>query len=1219
MEATHLEGEGAINENPSSISADLNNNYIDVNIGSISLHALIDSGASFSVISEKLRRKLKKVMFTESEMVLKVADNKYVTPIGKCTVQAEINGMKQPIELIVLSSCSHNLILGWDFLEASAAIIDCGRAEILLKTATLKDDIQNLSLYAQEDYVLKPGIIKQISVVDDGILKQGDVSLECSKSLRLEKELAIPNSIVSLKDGMCKIWIVNSTTQTHRIPAGMRVAEFSPIHRDHLVTIDGGLESSEVELNEVNEIKRTNADIEHLLPLLDPNLSSNQREKLLDCLEHFIDCFDFHQEHPIVKSKIKHRIYTGDHPPIKQRPYRVSPTERRIIQTEVEKMIDMGVVKPSESPWSSPVVLVKKKDGTWRFCVDYRRLNKITKKDVYPLPRIDDALDALQGSTFFSTIDLQSGYWQVEVDEKDQEKTAFVTPDGLYEFKVLPFGLCNAPATFERMMDNLLRALKWTMCLCYMDDIFIFSATFEEHIERIWSVLQCIQNGGLRLNTSKCRFGSQQVKILGHLVDREGIHPDPEKLSAIQKFPKPQSVTDVRSFLGLSSYYRRFIKNFAEISRPLNDLLKKNVGFMWTTDQQRSFEILKRALTTEPVLGHFNKECPIEIHTDASGIGIGAVLVQRQGEEEKVIAYASRTLQKAERNYSTTERECLAIIWAIGKFRPYIFGQPFTIVTDHHSLCWLANLKDPSGRLARWALRLQEYDVSIVFKNGKKHKDADCLSRYPIPEDGEISVEIPSLMSLINIQEEQKRDPNIVKIIDKLNQPHGQTQKGFQIKEGSLYKKNFDPLGKTWLPVIPRQLRFSILRELHDVPTAGHLGFARTYDRIRKRFYWPGMYRDIRRYVAKCRDCQRRKCPSQRPPGLLMPLPPTYEPFQRVGIDLLGRFPVSTSGQRWIIVCTDYLTKFAITKALPTGEASEVAKFLIEDVILKHGAPRQIITDRGRCFQSKLVHELTKSWGVSQRMTSAYHPQTNGLTERLNKTLSNMLAMYVEVEQRDWDAILPMVTFAYNTAKQESTGFSPFLLVHGREAETTLDTLFPCEPNDFGDEYVQLIATQAEEVRQLARIHILKSQETDKRRYDEKHRPVCYSIDDLVWVFTPIRKVGLSEKLLKRYFGPYRVIRKLSDVTYEVEALDQNNKRRSCKDKVHVLRMKPYNDPDSQEMDFYSAPGEPTPQRSSDLPIPDSLDIQPHTKDHSPLGPLTRSKTRQLRKENEPE
>ncbi|UYV69952.1 hypothetical protein LAZ67_7001313 [Cordylochernes scorpioides] len=928
---------------PLSTVVKMTNNYIDIKIEDDTIRALVDSGASYSVISERFRVELKKTMFAETDVVLKVADDKVVKSKGRCTLKLEVNGHPENFEFVVLENCSHDVILGWDFFKATNAVIDCGLGELQL------DDLPDLDaegrddgVYAIQDFVIPGRSSQRISVVNRSLVGIVNMEVTCSKEIFIRKDVIFPSSLIEFEEGIGKIWITNGGLQPQMIPKGMNLGRMCDIETEHVCLLS-------VEPESFSRERREDDHSDYLLSLINPDLPKKKKEDLMGLLLSFKRVFlPTMKNANKVQNRVKHRIHTGDHPPIKQRPYRVSKREREIMQKEVDTMLEIKVIQPSESPWSAPVVLVKKKDGTWRFCADFRRLNHITKKDVYPLPRVDDVLDHLSSARYYSTMDLKTGYWQVEVDERDREKTAFVTPDGLYEFMVMPFGLCNAPATFERMMDNVLMDLKWNICLCYLDDIVVYSDTFEEHLERLSKVLSCLQQAGLTINPDKCLFGSTRIKILGHVVDKDGIQPDSEKVEAIKKFPVPKSVCDIQSYLGLCSYYRRFIKNFSKIAAPLEILLKKDQKFIWTQEQKDSFESLKKALMQKPI----------------------------QENQENLIAYASRTLSKAEKNYSTTERECLAVIWAIGKFRPYLYGRPFEVVSDHHSLCWLAGLKDPSGRLARWALKLQDFDATITYKSGK------------------------------------------------------------------------------------------------------------------------------------------------------------------IGMDLLGRFPLSDKGNRWIIVCTDYLTKYAIAKALPSGTAAEIATFILEEVILKHGAPREIITDRGRAFMSQMVKEVTSRCKISHLFTTAYHPQTNGLTERLNKTLGDMLSMYVDAEQRDWDSVLPYVIFAYNTAQQGSTRFSPFFLVHGREAETLLDVLLPYEDetsdHDSGGQMV--------------------------------HRSVEYRVGDLVWVFTPVRKTGLSEKLLKKYFGPYKITRKVSEVNYEVEALEQSSRRRrrSQKDVVHVLRMKPYRDPGQQ-------------------------------------------------------
>ncbi|UYV65814.1 hypothetical protein LAZ67_3005530, partial [Cordylochernes scorpioides] len=1103
--------------------------YCRVRIGIC--EALIDTGADLSVVdlSTALNTGLEII---NPDKMCSGPDGKELDIVGNIILNIKFDDKTITHQFVIMRTHLRIFILGRDFLKKMNAKIDCQR-EIIKYDLTENRDVikyQQKKIKSAKDAIIPELSIKLINAFVEA--EDGEYIIEENHKMFQTNGLRLARSLINVVNKETYIWITNP------YPRPLKILKNQ--------TLCFGSQPAEVNLMEESEQK------EHEEPQfqINENLAYTEKEQLKQVLERYEDLFSS----GLGRSNLaKHRIDTENAKPIKHKPYRVSAKEREIIKEQIDEMLRDGIIRPSSSPWSFPVILVKKRDGKYRFCVDYRKLNDVTVKDVYPIPRIDEVLDTLQGSKYFSAIDLKSGYWQVEVEEKDKEKTAFTTAHGLYEFNVMPFGLCNAPATFERNMENMLGNLRWQICLCYLDDVIIYSSDFSTHLKRIEAVLKCFREANLKLNNKKCQFAFEELEILGHITNQHGIKPAEHNIKAIRDFPRPKKIKEVQSFLGMCSYYRKFIKGFSKIADPLTSLIKKNVPFTWTENQEKAFQTLKVALINPPILGHFDPNAITYIHTDASNIGLGATLVQKFGDKEKVISYLSRTLSKPEQNYSTTEKECLAVVWSMSKLRPYLYGRHFKIVTDHHALCWLKNLKDPTGRLARWALKIQEYNFEIIHKSGKKHLDADGLSRGPLPEnEWDEDYERLFLNQIID-----EKDDFIENIKENLSGNKRSITQNFKEENGCLYKKNPNPEGRAWLLVVPKKRRKEVMSEYHNHMLNGHLGVARTTYRLKNKYYWPSMLKDVSEFVKTCHLCQSRKGSNHLPSGLLQPIPPANYPFERIGIDFVGPLPSTKRRRKWIIVLTDYYTKYAETKAVSEATVKEVSTFLIEHIILRHGAPRFLISDRGSQFTSNLMKEVMKMCKVKHCFTTSYHPQTNGLTERLNRTLINMISMYVNTDQKNWDEILPFITHAYNTTIQETTGYSPFFLLFGREPMSLLDDEnIPTDSNmDDYDEYIENYLDKIARTRQVVINNTEKTQERMKRNYDKKHNEKIYEPGHLVAVWTPVRKIGKCEKLLRKYFGPYRILKKLSNVNYLIEPKDNPGQDPLI---VHVSRLKPY-------------------------------------------------------------
>ena len=575
-------------------------------------------------------------------------------------------------------------------------------------------------------------------------------------------------------------------------------------------------------------------------------LSSMEKTKLLDLLAEYSDVFATVGTPGAQNHVVKHTIKTTGLP-IRQPLRRASVTLKETVDKEGTKMLENRIIRPSASPWSSPVVMVKKQDGTWRFCIDYRKLNAVTHQDAYPLPRIDETLDSLSGSTYFTTLDLAAGYWQVGIKECDKEKTAFSTRSGHYEINMMLFGLTNAPATFQRLMECVLACLTGEQCLIYLDDIIVFSSTFEEHLTRLSNVFIVLRKAGLKLKPSICFFVQKEVHYLGHVVSAAGVSPDPAKVEVVSSYPVPTDVKQLRQFLGLANYYHRFVPAYSMTAEPLHKLLRKGNTYNWNTACQEAFVEVKHRLITPPILIYPDFKLPFLLYTDASNFALGAVLSPVQNGKEQVVCYWSRQLTKPECGYSTMEREALAAVSAVKEFYPYLYGTSFKLITDHNPLTSLKGLKDVGGRLTRWMLFLQQFNFQFQYRPGKSLGNVDALSRAASIIPGHSSTSTSN-------GEAQLNDEQLAPIVKTLNLKDGTSLpsnvapglcQAF-LHQNTLYHHFWQSYKSpaTAQLVVPSGMRDIILNQLHN--QAGHWEFTKQLQKYKRDFIGPAMNRTLR-------------------------------------------------------------------------------------------------------------------------------------------------------------------------------------------------------------------------------------------------------------------------------------------------------------------------------------------------------------------------------------
>jgi hypothetical protein len=725
---------------------------------------------------------------------------------------------------------------------------------------------------------------------------------------------------------------------------------------------------------------------------------------------------------------------------------------------------------------------VEKKDITWRLCIDYHRLNAQTIKDKFPVPVIEDLLDELHGAKVFSKLDLRSGYHQIRMNEADIHKTSFKTYFGHFEYVVMPFGLSNAPATFQSLMNDIFKDFLRKFILVFFDDILIYSKDMSDHVLHLGTALSILRQHKLAAKMSKCVFSVSHVEYLGHVISAQGVATDPSKITAIAEWATPTTVTQLRSFLGLAGYYRRFIKDFGIICRPLHDLLKKG-NFHWSTCHDIAFQALQHALITAPVLALPNFHEAFTLETDASGSGIGAVIMQ-QG---RAIAYFSAALCPKNMALSTYEKEALAILEALKRRRHYFLGSKLIIKTDQQSLKYITDQRVAEGIQHKLMLKLLEFDFTIEYKRGKENLVADALSQK-FCKVFALSVAQPKWIK--EITDSYAPDPQVRALLEQFLITPPDATSPYTISAGILRYKGQIVVGNN------TTLRQNLMAALHSSAVGGHSGMRATYHRVKKIFYWPGLKKDIEAWVAQCPICQRSKHENCHYPGLLDPLPVPDMAWTHISMDFVEGLPKS-QGKDVIMVVVDRFMKYAHFVPLSHPYTVEtVAQAFLDSVVKLHGPPLCIISDRDRIFTSSLWKHIFKSMKVQLRFSSSYHPQTDGQTERVNQCLENYLCCMTFNEPKKWMAWLSFAEFWYNTSFHTALQLTPFQALYGFPPPLISELAVPGPTDLAATEFLTAKQQMLDQLKQ----NLLQAQNQMRKFADLQRSERTFEVGDKVYL-----------------------------------------------------------------------------------------------------------------------
>lgn len=1097
-----------------------------IQLNGLEVTAYLDTGAQVNLISLECSQKLK-LELQPCDIFVSGFSGCPVKSCGQVSVEFIIDGIPMKSEAVVVNVPlkQADVFIGQPVLNDGHCRLVISGTTVTLERADVKStdeeivhinainaetDISKVNILCSKEIVIPAHTAQFVETFSNDVVQESTLLFVDTRTCCFEDvQYSIPSSLYCFP--VKSVLVVNHSTKALTLQKDMvLVRGYVTVEKINHIAPGTTNSASKSVLNfDVSKIQ---------CGVQDPAV----RKQLTQILHEYSDCFSADTRELGVTNKVELNIELNSDKPVCYRPYRLSYSEKTVLREKIEDMLSNGIIRESSSNYASPIILVRKKNGDFRLCVDFRKLNSITVKDKYPLPIIEEHIEKLGGKKYFTGLDLSQGFYQIPVAKDSIHKTGFVTPEGHYEFLRMPFGLANSPAVFQRLMDRIFSSLRHDKVLPYIDDVLLPTNSIEEGLDLLKVVLKIVRDAGLTLNMEKCFFLQTEIDYLGYEISQNGIRPGSKKIEAVAAYKEPGNIHELRMFLGLTSYFRKFVKNYAGIAHDLYRLLQKNVAWQWGPEQQEAFDQLKKVLTTRPLLSLYRREGAIEVHTDASSKGIAGILLQQQDGNLKPISYFSRKTSKDESMYHSYELETLAVVESLRRFRIYLVGNHFKVVTDCSAVRYTFQKKDLTPRIARWWLLIQEYDMEVEHRPGKSHSHVDALSRCPVEPPLVADINTIDIFDWIVCLQNQDEKLRVIKTKLETGEAESDIKNNYKLKEERLYRI---VTGGNERLVVPKYGRWNVLRKYHDC--IGHPGLKRCEQIIKETFWFSGMTRFIRKYVNACLDCLYKRSQYGRPEGELHPIEKIAEPLHTVHIDHLGPFCKSRAGNSYLLMIVDSFTKFTWAVPVKTTRAHEVLCAL-SNTFCSFGYPKRIISDSGSCFKSKSFKQFCLDNFIKHIINAVACPRANGQVERYNRTLLDALNSSVDNE-RDWDLKLPNVTWGMNNLQSSSTGFTPFRLMFSASRSRYQGIA----GNSFDDEQT------AEQTRRTATGNLKRTAEVMRRHFNAKRKPPTkYKINDLIlWKGAADRNINVRRKLKEKFSGPYKISKVAGNDRYVITSL----------------------------------------------------------------------------------